>query len=161
MLIIAQAHIDQKILPCFMMLIMTIMKFWQKRALTWRNKSNKLVESANWLIENFKVIGNEKQLKCLMTIWSLVFLRHFLFKLFMYNSVIWEIMVLENGEWNLPTRSVGENNIAFFSCPLCKCYTSVFLPVTHCLTENGSLAAWKELKFDSFSVCGSEHIPTA
>lgn len=43
-----------------------------------------------------------------------------------------------------PTRSVGENNITFFSRPLCERHTSVFLPVTHGLTENGSLAAWKE-----------------
>lgn len=72
-------------------------------------------------------------------------------------------MVLGNGKWPQysPARSVCENNIAFFSRPLCKCYTSVFLPVTHCLTENGSLAAWKEWKFYSFSVCGSEHILTA
>lgn len=47
---------------------------------------------------------------------------------------------------NSPTRSVSENNIAFFSRPLCERHTSVFLPVTHRLTENGSLAAWKELK---------------
>lgn len=58
---------------------------------------------------------------------------------------------------NSPTRSVGENNIAFFSRPFCKCYTSVFLPVPHGLTENGPLAAWKEFKFDSFSMCANEH----
>lgn len=63
-------------------------------------------------------------------------------------------MVIKNSSCahNSPTRSVGENNIAFFSRPLCERYTSVFFPVTHRLAENGSLAAWKELKFDSFSM---------
>ena len=62
-----------------------------------------------------------------------------------------------HGRINSPTRSVGENNIAFFSGPFCKCYTSVFLPVPHGLTENGPLAAWKEFKFDSFSMRAKEH----
>lgn len=42
---------------------------------------------------------------------------------------------------NSPTRPVGKYNVALFSCPLCEYHTCVFLPVAHCLTKYGALAA--------------------
>ena len=45
---------------------------------------------------------------------------------------------------NSPTRPVGEDDVALLRRPLSEGHTCVFLPVTHRLTENGSLTAWKE-----------------
>lgn len=42
---------------------------------------------------------------------------------------------------SLPTRSIGEDNVALLSRPVDEGYTGVLLPVTHCLAKNGSLTA--------------------
>lgn len=73
------------------------------------------------------------------------------------NLLMNEWMKPKRSEWalNSPTRSVGEHNVALFSRPLSEGYTSVFLPVTHRLTENRSLTAWKEL-----TVLQLQHVET-
>lgn len=47
---------------------------------------------------------------------------------------------------SLPARPVGENDVTLLTRPLCKGHTGVFLPVTHRLTEDGSLAACKRFR---------------
>lgn len=45
--------------------------------------------------------------------------------------------------YHLPARSVREDNETLFISSLHKCYTSVLLPVPHCLLKDSSLGSWK------------------
>ncbi len=44
---------------------------------------------------------------------------------------------------NLPTRPDSKDDVALFCASFNECHTSVFLPVTHGLLENGSLATYR------------------
>lgn len=45
------------------------------------------------------------------------------------------------GGWSLPARPVGEDDVALLARPLREGHTGVFLPVTHRLAEDSSLAS--------------------
>lgn len=47
--------------------------------------------------------------------------------------------------FHLPTWPDGKDDVAFLCAPINKGHTGIFLPVTHSLFENGSLAAYRGL----------------